>query len=65
MIDLFAEIRDLLTALERGGAKYAVAGAVALAVHGVPRATTDIDLLVPADQVEIQGKVIAVVRRLN
>jgi len=30
--------------------QYAIAGAVALAIHGVPRATTDIDLLVrPAD----------------
>ena len=52
MINLFEEIQTLLTELERNGAEYALAGAVALAVHGVPRATTDIDLLVPEDQVD-------------
>lgn len=44
-IDLFDETRQLLLALERRGVEYALVGAVALAVHGVPRATADIDLL--------------------
>jgi hypothetical protein len=49
-LDLFEETVALLGELERRGLPYAVAGAVALAIHGVPRATTDIDLLVaPAD----------------
>jgi len=42
----------LLAELERHGVPYAVAGALALAIHGVPRATTDIDLLVRRDDVE-------------
>ena len=32
--------------LDAHGARYAVVGATALAVHGVPRATADIDLFV-------------------
>ena len=45
-LNLFEETVGLLTDLERRGIPYAVAGAVALAIHGVPRATTDLDLLV-------------------
>lgn len=45
-LSLFEETVGLLTDLERRGIPYAVAGAVALAIHGVPRATTDLDLLV-------------------
>lgn len=49
-LDLFEETVGLLGELERRGIPYAVAGAIALAIHGAPRATTDIDLLVsPSD----------------
>lgn len=51
-IDLFDETMGLLAELERHGVPYAVVGALALAIHGVPRATTDIDLLVRRDDVE-------------
>jgi hypothetical protein len=51
-LDLFEETVALLGELERRGAPYAIAGAVALAIHGAPRATTDIDLLVPAADLE-------------
>jgi hypothetical protein len=51
-LDLYAEAIGLFADLEREGVPYAVAGAMALAIHGVPRATADIDLLVPADAVE-------------
>lgn len=47
---LIDEFRAILDALEARGVECAVVGAMALAVHGVVRATTDIDLLVcPAD----------------
>jgi hypothetical protein len=36
--------RDLLSALGRTGARFLVVGAHALAVHGVPRGTQDLDL---------------------
>jgi hypothetical protein len=51
-LDLFEETMALLAELERHGVPYAVAGALALAIHGVPRATTDIDLLVRREDVE-------------
>jgi hypothetical protein len=51
-LDLFDELTGLLADLERSGVEYAVAGAIALAIHGVPRATADIDLLVRGPQVD-------------
>lgn len=36
--------RDLLTALETAGARYLIVGAHALALHGVPRGTQDLDI---------------------
>lgn len=40
---------DLLTALLQAQARFLVVGAHALAVHGVPRATGDLDVWVDAD----------------
>jgi hypothetical protein len=51
-LDLFEETVGLLGDLERRMIPYAVAGALALAIHGVPRATTDIDLLVRPEDVD-------------
>ena len=45
-MDFFQELKDLTVALDVGGVDYALCGGVALAIHGVPRATQDIDLLV-------------------
>lgn len=52
-LDLFDELTLLLADLEQTGVEYAVAGAIALAIHGVPRATADIDLLVRGEQVAV------------
>jgi len=51
-LDLFEQTMQLLALLEQRRVPYALAGGLALAVHGVPRATSDIDLLVPPQQVE-------------
>jgi hypothetical protein len=51
-LDLFTELQSLTAALDAAGLEYALVGALALAVHGAPRATTDIDVLVCADVVE-------------
>lgn len=40
------DFSDLLACLSREGAEFLVVGAYALAFHGVPRATGDIDVLV-------------------
>ena|SRR5687767_3322420 len=51
-LDLFDQTIALLSDLDAAGVEYALAGALALAVHGVPRATTDIDLLIPPAALE-------------
>lgn len=38
------DFRDLLAALLEAGARFLVVGAHAMAVHGVPRATGDLDV---------------------
>lgn len=49
-MDFYAELRALIQALQARGVEYALCGGVALAIHGVPRATQDIDLLLrPGD----------------
>jgi hypothetical protein len=46
---LFDELRALVTALDGAGVDYALAGGLAVAVWGAPRATKDIDLLIQPD----------------
>lgn len=43
------DVRRVLTALERCGVRYAVFGAIAMAAHGLDRATRDLDLFVAPD----------------
>lgn len=52
MLDLVEEFRALVAAFEREGVAYAVCGGLALAVHSHPRATLDVDLLVPPGALE-------------
>ena len=44
-MDLFAEVVAVTAALDAARVDYAICGGVALAIHGAPRATKDIDLL--------------------
>lgn len=44
----------VLAALEREHVHYVVFGAIALAVHGVPRATEDLDLFIEPDRENIE-----------
>lgn len=43
------DFRDLLAALLEAGARFLVVGAHAMAVHGVPRSTGDLDVWIVAD----------------
>jgi hypothetical protein len=52
MIDFFQELKELLAALENAQIDYAVCGGVALAIHGAPRATQDIDLLLRREDLD-------------
>ncbi|MBL8924062.1 MAG: nucleotidyl transferase AbiEii/AbiGii toxin family protein [Myxococcaceae bacterium] len=51
VVDLVVELERLVDALDQAKVDYALCGGLALAVHGHPRATRDIDLLIPADAV--------------
>ena len=48
-LDLIAELEAVVDALAREGIEYALCGGIALGLHGHPRATIDIDLLVQAE----------------
>jgi hypothetical protein len=51
-VDLFEELKNVTDSLAAAGIDYALCGGVALAIHGVPRATQDIDLLVRPEDLE-------------
>lgn len=44
-MDFYQELKDIVIAIESRQIDYALCGGVALAIHGAPRATQDIDLL--------------------
>lgn len=52
MIDVYAELKRIISALTENNVEYAVCGGWAMAIHGVPRATIDIDLMISADSLE-------------
>jgi len=52
MLDLVEEFRSIVAALEAAGVPFAVCGGLAVAVHSQPRATVDVDLLLPRDQID-------------
>lgn len=57
-MDLFAEVVALTAALDAAAIDYAICGGVALAIHGAPRATKDVDLLArEADLPRLRGVV--------
>src|SRR5450432_1409846 len=49
MIELFDDFRDILVELHNAGARFVVLGGHAVAFHGRPRATKDLDVLVEAN----------------
>lgn len=57
-MDLFDEFKGIVQALDGAGIDYAVVGAVALAIHGMPRTTTDIDILIRPEDSERVEKVV-------
>ncbi len=50
-MDLYDEFFSLIEAFDAAGVPYAVCGGIAVAIHGFPRFTEDIDLLIhPSDE---------------
>jgi hypothetical protein len=52
MFDLLEELKSVIARLDDAAVPYALCGGLAMAVHGYPRATVDIDLLVMIDDLE-------------
>ncbi|MCP5070860.1 MAG: nucleotidyltransferase family protein [bacterium] len=52
MLDLVEEFRSIVAALEVAGVPFAVCGGLAVAIHSRPRATVDVDLLLPRSQID-------------
>ncbi|SRR5258706_5833462 len=62
MLDLYDELRILITALDEHKIQYALCGGIAMAIYNRPRATVDIDLLIGEDSL---SKVIEVAKTLK
>jgi Nucleotidyl transferase AbiEii toxin, Type IV TA system len=60
MVDLYAELTAVVRELRNEAVEYALCGALALAVHGAPRATRDLDLIA---RKEDEDRVRSAVRR--
>lgn len=52
MLDLEQELGNIVDALTAEQIEYALCGGLAMAVHGAPRATIDIDLLVRPEDID-------------
>lgn len=48
-------IRDLVAALDGHGVRYAVVGGVAVNLHGIPRMTYDVDVVVATDETNLRA----------
>ena len=59
MATLLDELKQIISALENGGIEYAVCGGLALTIHGFPRATFDIDILIRPESLEKAYKIAA------
>ena len=52
VLDLADEFRALVDGLEAARVDFAVCGGLAFAIHARPRATVDVDLLLPIEEIE-------------
>jgi hypothetical protein len=64
MIDLYVELKAVLHALETADVPYALCGGLALMVYQRPRATVDIDLILPAPEADRRLREVAQLRKL-
>lgn len=58
MIDLAEGFQAVVVALEAAKIQFAVCGGLAVAIHAQPRATMDVDLLLPNDQIDRTKEVV-------
>jgi hypothetical protein len=60
-MDLKRELLDVVEALNRAGVAYALCGGMAVVLHGYPRLTRDIDLLIRPQELEAAKATLAAV----
>ena len=51
--DLLTELIELAKLFEREGIDYAICGGIAVAIHGYPRATEDLDILIQESDIKV------------
>lgn len=51
-MDLVAELEAIVRVLDAAQVRYAICGGVAVTVHGAPRSTDDLDILVAPEMIE-------------
>lgn len=59
MIDIFEELKVITSTLKQKNLEYALCGGLAMAVHSVPRATVDIDIIVQSQNILKVKKILA------
>ena len=59
MATLLQELAEIISVLNHNEIEYAVCGGLALTIHGFPRATFDIDVLIKSDSLEKTYKLAA------
>ena len=52
MNDFVLELKNITDSLDEHGVEYAVCGGLSMAIHGFPRATLDIDILIRPESLE-------------
>src|SRR5688572_22090053 len=52
MNDLIPELNNLISSLDEHQVEYALCGGLSMAIHGFPRATMDIDLLIRPESLD-------------
>ncbi len=62
MLDLYAEFRAVVSALEKGRIEYALCGGLAVSIYSEPRATQDMDFMILAHDL---NDIIAIARGLG
>ena len=63
MEDFYEFVRRLVDGFSRAGLDYAFTGALAVSLYGLPRTTTDVDVVVAVSGLDVKGKVAAALRR--
>lgn len=53
MFDLFEELMLVNKTLREAGVEFAVCGGMAMAIHGFPRATVDLDILIRPESLDV------------